>query len=429
MTKVETPQGAGQAPIAGALQTSHPDLINEGAPNMPYFTPLQSPPAGTARDTQPDGTLFSPLKLRNLTLHNRIFVSPMCQYSADDGHMTAWHKTHLGSYAARGAGLILTEVQAVVPEGRISPEDLGLWDDSHLVPVREVVDFVHSQGAFIGAQIGHAGRKASTIAPWVNRKAVAGERGRGWPKTVYGPSAEAYTSDTYVPREMTLQDIETLKEKWVDAVKRVVQVGYDAVEIHAAHGYLLNEFLSPTSNHRTDRYGGSFENRVRLLVELTELTRAHVPDTYPVLVRLAATDYLEQHDPSVPQWEIAQAQKLARILAEKGVDFLDVSAGANDARMKVEAGPKYQAHLAEAIKKAVAGTGTYVGSVGGIATGREASELLADGQADAVLVGRAFLKNPNLVETWADELGIDVYVASQYGWAFGNTRTHRPSKH
>ncbi|KAK1543868.1 NADH:flavin oxidoreductase/NADH oxidase [Colletotrichum paranaense] len=404
MTKVEAPLAADQAPVPGALQVSDPGLINEGAKN--------DPAAGTARDSQPGGTLFSPLKIRGMTLHNRIIVSPMCQYSADNGHMTAWHKTHLQSYAVRGAGLVLTEVQAVVPEGRISPEDLGIWDDSQLVAAKEVIDFVHSQGGHIGAQIGHAGRKASTVAPWIDRKAVAGEKGRGWPKDVYGPSAVAYSDDTYVPKEMALKDIETLKAKWVDAVKRAVKVGYDTIEIHAAHGYLINNFLSPTSNTRTDQYGGNFENRSRLLVELTELTRANVPDDYPVLVRLAGTDYLE-FDPSIPQWDIPQAQKLAKILADKGADFLDVSAGGQDARMKVVPGPKYQAYIAEAIRKAVEGTGTLVGSVGGIATGKDATEVLADGQADAVLVGRAFLKDPNLVWTWADELDIDVHAPSQ----------------
>lgn len=428
MTKVEAPLAADQAPVPGALQVSDPGLINEGAKNVPYFTPIQDPAAGTARDPQPDGTLFSPLKIRGLTLHNRIIVSPMCQYSADNGHMTAWHKTHLQSYAVRGAGLVLTEVQAVVPEGRISPEDLGIWDDSQLVAAKEVIDFVHSQGGHIGAQIGHAGRKASTVAPWIDHKAVAGEKGRGWPKDIYGPSAVAYSDDTYVPKEMTLKDIETLKAKWVDAVKRAVKVGYDTIEIHAAHGYLINNFLSPTSNKRTDQYGGSFENRSRLLVELTELTRANVPDDYPVLVRLAGTDYLE-FDPSIPQWDIPQAQKLAKILADKGADFLDISAGGQDARMKVVPGPKYQAYIAEAIRKAVEGTGTLVGSVGGIATGKDATEVLAEGQADAVLVGRAFLKDPNLVWTWADELDIDVHAPIQYGWPFGRTRTHRPSKH
>lgn len=245
MTKVEAPQGADQAPVKGALKVSRPDLVNEGAKNVSYFTPSQNPPAGSAWDLQPEGSLFSPIKLRNLTLHNRIFLSPMCQYSADNGHMTAWHKTHLSSFAVRGASLVLTEVQAVVPEGRISPEDLGIWDDSQLVPAKEVIDFVHSQGSHIGIQIGHAGRKASTIAPWIDRKAVAGEKvqkpclqfwqqttdmivqGRGWPEAVYGPSAVAYSSDTYVPKEMTLEDIETLKSKWVDAVKRALKVGYD----------------------------------------------------------------------------------------------------------------------------------------------------------------------------------------------------------
>ncbi|GKT61728.1 NADH:flavin oxidoreductase/NADH oxidase [Colletotrichum tofieldiae] len=428
MTKVEAPLGADQAPIAGALQVTDPGLLNEGAKNVPYFTPIQNPAAGTARDPQPEGTLFSPLKLRGLTLQNRIFVSPMCQYSADDGHMTAWHKTHLQSFAVRGAGLVLTEVQAVVPEGRISPEDLGIWDDSHLVPAKEVIDFIHSQGGHIGIQMGHAGRKASTVAPWINRKAVADNKARGWPTKVYGPSAVAYSKDTYVPKEMTLDEIETFKSKWVDAVKRAVTVGYDTIEIHAAHGYLINNFLSPTSNKRTDKYGGSFENRSRLLIELTELTRANVPEDYPILVRLPGSDYLE-FDPSIPQWEITQAQQLAKILTDKGVDFLDVTGGGQDARMKVIPGPKYQAHLAAAVRQAVRGTGTLVGSVGGIATGKDATEVLADGQADAVLVGRAFLKDSNLVWTWADELDIDVHAPSQYGWPFGRTRTHRPSKH
>ncbi|WYZ46093.1 hypothetical protein EsH8_IX_000318 [Colletotrichum jinshuiense] len=428
MTKVEAPQGADQAPVKGALKVSRPDLVNEGAKNVSYFTPSQNPPAGSAWDLQPEGSLFSPIKIRNLTLHNRIFLSPMCQYSADNGHMTAWHKTHLSSFAVRGASLVLTEVQAVVPEGRISPEDLGIWDDSQLVPAKEVIDFVHSQGSHIGIQIGHAGRKASTIAPWIDRKAVAGEKGRGWPEAVYGPSAVAYSSDTYVPKEMTLEDIETLKSKWVDAVKRALKVGYDTIEIHAAHGYLINNFLSPTSNQRTDKYGGSFENRIRLLVELTDLTRANIPEDYPLIVRLAGSDYLE-YDPSIPQWDIAQAQKLAKILADRGVDFLDVTGGGQDARMKVVPGPKYQAHLAAAVKKAVEGTGTLVGSVGGIATGKDATEVLADGQADAVLVARGFLKDPNLVLNWAEELNIDVHAPAQYGWPFGNTRTHRPSKH
>ncbi|TQN66473.1 NADPH dehydrogenase afvA [Colletotrichum shisoi] len=352
MTEAESSLGADQAPVTGALHVVDPGLVNEGANN------------------------------------NRIIVSPMCQYSADDGHMTAWHKTHLQGFAVRGAGLVLTEVQAVVPEGRISPEDLGIWDDSHLGPAKEVIDFIHSQGGHIGIQIGHAGRKASTVAPWIDRKAVAGEKvrnnnssnsnnsnnsnniGRGWSDKVYGPSAVAYSKDTYVPKAMTLDDIDTFKAKWVDAVKRAVKVGYDTIEIHAAHGYLINNFLSPTSNTRTDRYGGSFENRTRLLVELTGLTRAHVPDDYPVLVRLAGTDYHLEFDASIPQWDIGQAQRLARILADKGADFLDVSDGGQDARMRVVPGPKYQAHLAAAVREAVRGTGALVGSVGGIASGR-----------------------------------------------------------
>lgn len=244
---------------------------------------------------------------------------------------------------------------------------------------------------------------------------------------------------------MTKDDISKFKQDWVDAVKRALKVGFDAIEVHAAHGYLINSFLSPTSNQRTDDYGGSFENRIRLLVEIVQLTREIVPQEYPVFARIPGTDYLD-FDPSLPQWHIQEAALLAKILADNGVDLLDVTGGGLDSRQKINSGPGYQVPWADAVRKAVEGTGTVVTSVGMITSGKQAQGYLDDGSVDAVFVGRGFLKDPNLVWHWADELDIDIHVAAQCkvpvlnfrtpilmmsldGWGFGITRTHRPSKH
>ncbi|RSM05521.1 hypothetical protein CEP52_006208 [Fusarium oligoseptatum] len=393
-------------------------IVNTGAKNVSFYTPIQDPPAGTPWDPQPEGSLFSPLKLRNLTLRNRIIVSPMCQYSAKDGYMTPWHKQHLGSFAARGASLIITEVHAVSPEGRISPQDAGIWEDGQMVPLKEVVEFVHSQNSKIAIQMGHAGRKASTVAPWLDRKAVVVKEAGGWPDEVVAPSAIPFSPETSVPKEMTTEDIAKFKRDWVAA----------AIEIHAAHGYLLNSFLSPASNQRTDEYGGDFENRTRLLIEIVQLTRNIIPVDFPLMVRMPGTDYLD-FDPSLPQWHIEEAGKLGRILAGEGVDLLDISGGGLDSRQKITAGPGYQVPWAAAVKKAVEGTGILVTAVGSITSGKQAQGYLSDGSVDAVLVGRGFLKDPNLVWHWADELDIDIHVAAQYGWGFGMTRTHRHKRH
>ncbi|RSL71805.1 hypothetical protein CEP54_001113 [Fusarium duplospermum] len=403
-------------------------IVNTGAKDVSFYTPIQDPPAGTPWDPQREGSLFSPLKLRNLTLRNRVIVSPMCQYSAKNGYMTPWHKQHLGSFAARGASLIITEVHAVSPEGRISPQDAGIWEDGQMVPLKEVVEFVHSQNSKIAIQMGHAGRKASTVVPWLDRKAVAVKEADGWPDEVVAPSAIPFSPETLVPKEMTTEDIAKFKQDWVAGVKRALVVGFDAIEIHAAHGYLLNSFLSPASNQRTDEYGGSFENRTRLLIEIVQLTRNIVPADFPLLVRMPGTDYLD-FDPSLPQWHIEEAGKLGRILADEGVDLLDISGGGLDSRQKITAGPGYQVPWAAAVKKAVEGTGILVTAVGSITSGKQAQGYLSDGSVDAVLVGRGFLKDPNLVWHWADELDIDIHVAAQYGWGFGMTRTHRHKRH
>ncbi|KAI1658551.1 FMN-linked oxidoreductase [Daldinia decipiens] len=419
---------ADQAPVAGEPCSTEKNLINYGAPNVPFYTPVQDPPAGTPWDLQPEGSLFSPLKINGIELQNRIIVSPMCQYSARDGFMTMWHHVHLGSFASRGAGLVLTEATAVSPEGRISPQDVGLWDDGHIAPLKQIVDFAHSQGVKFGVQLAHAGRKASTVAPWIDRKAAARDYSEGWPSNVVAPSPEAYNAQTIVPKEASKEDIEKFKRDWVAAVRRALKAGVDVIEVHGAHGYLLNEFLSPSSNKRTDEYGGSFANRIRLFLEVVDLLKAEVPSTFPIFCRIPATDYLE-HDPSLPQWTLADAANLANALARRGVHFLDVSAGGTDARQKIVASPGYQVPHAEAIKKAVAGTGTLVGTVGEITSGKQAQAILDAKSADAVIVGRAFLKDPDLVWHWADELDLDIHVASQYGWGFGMTRHHRHRRH
>ncbi|KAI8629505.1 FMN-linked oxidoreductase [Xylariaceae sp. FL1651] len=423
-----------QAPVSSTPCSTEERLVNHGAPNVPFYTPIQDPPAGTPWDPQPEGVLFSPLKINGMQIHNRIIVSPMCQYSAKDGVMTIWHHTHLGSFAVRGAGLVLTEVIAVSPEGRISPQDLGLWDDGQIEPLKKIVDFAHSQGTKFGVQMGHAGRKASTVAPWLDRKAAARSESEGWPDNVIGPSPEPYSKETIVPREATQADIDKFKNDWVAAVKRALKAGVDTIEIHSGHGYLLNEFLSPAANKRKDKYGGSFENRARLLLEVVGLTRDVVPAAFPVLVRMPATDYLENAEPPVApeeQWKLHDAVQLAHMLAAYGADFLDITGGGTDARQKITPGPGYQVKFAAAIKEALrakndkVGKKVHVGTVGEITTGGQAADILAKGEADAVIVGRAFLKDPNLVWHWADEIGVDIHVPSQYGWGFGMTRTHR----
>ncbi|XXG98526.1 hypothetical protein Hte_004850 [Hypoxylon texense] len=397
---------ADQAPVAGEPCSTEKNLINHGAPNVPFFTPVQDPPAGTPWDVQPEGTVFSPLKINGMKIHN----------------------PHLGSFAARGVGLVLTEATAVSPEGRISPQDLGLWEDGQIEPLKKIVEFAHSQGVKFGVQLAHAGRKASTMAPWLDRKAAARDNSEGWPADVIAPSAEAYSAQTLVPREATKEDIEKFKKDWVAAVRRALKAGVDTIEVHGAHGYLLNEFLSPSSNKRTDEYGGSFENRTRLFLEAVDLLKAEVPADFPVLVRMPATDYLE-HDPATPQWTVGDAVALARLLAARGVHFLDITGGGTDARQQIAAAPGYQVPYAEAVKKAVAGTGVLVGTVGEITSGKQAQGILDAGSADAVIVGRAFLKDPDLVWHWADELDVDIHVASQYGWGFSMTRTHRHKRH
>ncbi|KUJ12348.1 FMN-linked oxidoreductase, partial [Mollisia scopiformis] len=416
-------------------QTESKSLPNKAAPGISYFTPAQTPPSGTALSPQPSGApipkLFAPLKIRDLTLQNRIFLSPLCQYSAQNGHLTPWHLSHLGGIISRGPGLAIIEATAVVPEGRITPEDSGIWLDSHVdapFGLKTVVEFAHSQNQKIAIQLAHAGRKASTVAPWLSAGAVAGEDVNGWPKNVKAPSAVPYNEDHATPIEMSERDIEDVKKAWGEAVKRAVRAGFDVIEIHNAHGYLLHEFLSPVSNKRTDRYGGSFENRVRLTLEIVEVTRKAMPEGMPLFLRLSADDWLTHDGFEGESWTVEDSASLAPLLVERGVDLLDVSSGGAHPAQKIVGGPGYQAPFSKKIKKAV-GDKMLVTAVGSIKGGKQAEAILTgkgkeedargEQELDAIVVGRMFQKNPGLVWTWAEDLECQINVANQIRWGFG----------
>ncbi|KAK6581293.1 hypothetical protein PZA11_005984 [Diplocarpon coronariae] len=409
-----------------------------------YFTPAQDPPSGTASDPQPDNKpipkIFQPLTIRGTTFQNRIFLSPLCQYSSENGHFGGWQFAHLGGIISRGPGLSIIEATAVVPEGRITPEDAGIWDDSHLegeFGFKKIVEFAHSQSQKIGIQLAHAGRKASTVAPWLSMAAVATEDVNGWPSNVKGPSNIPHSPELPTPIAMTLSDIDSLKKSWAAAVRRAVTAGFDVIEIHNAHGYLLHSFLSPVSNDRTDQYGGSFENRIRLTLEIVDITRKEMPKEMPLFLRLSASDWLDTNPNFKGEsWTLADSIKLAPLLVDRGVDFLDVSSSGNSPLQKIKGGPGYQAPFAKAIKKSV-GDKLLVGTVGSITGGEQAEALLTgkgseemargNQELDAVLVGRYFQKEPGLVWRFAEELGVQINVANQIRWGFGG-RPGAPKK-
>lgn len=317
----------------------------------------------------------------------------------------------------RGPGFVMTEATAVLAEGRISPEDAGLWKDSQIEPLRRVVEFVHSQNQKIGIQLAHAGRKASALAPFLADTEVAPEHAKGWPDNVKGPSDIPFSDTLAQPKAMTKRDIADVKEAWGAAVRRAVKAGVDYIEVHCAHGYLLFSFCSPVSNNRTDEYGGSFENRIRLTSEIITISRQNMPKDMPLFLRISASEWLEETRPDLPSWKSEDTVRFAKILAEKGeVDLLDVSAGGNHPDQKIIPGPCFQAHFAHAVKEAV--DKLLVGAVGSINNGVDADGLLEKG-LDLVLVGRLFLKNPSVVWQFAEDLGTELKFANQIGWAFG----------
>ncbi len=332
--------------------------------------------------------LFSPLSLRDLEVPNRIAVSPMCQYSCDpDGLPTEWHRVHLGSRAVGGAGIVMTEATAVEPRGRITPHDLGIWSDDHAAALEPIAEFVRDQGAVPGIQLAHAGHKASKTRPWDGNVPLSPADG-GW--EVLSPSPEAYPpfdGDRPAMTEATPEDIAGVIEAYRTAAERSLEAGFEVAEIHAAHGYLLHEFLSPVTNRREDAYGGSFENRTRLLREVTDAVRDVWPDGKPVFVRISGTDWL----PDRESWDVEQSVRLATELAALGVDLVDVSSGGVHPDQDPPAGPNFQVPLAEAVGD---GADVAVGAVGGITEPEQADALVHNGRADLVLVGREFLRDP-----------------------------------
>ena len=310
----------------------------------------------------------------------------------------------------------MVEGTAVTSEGRITPEDSGLWLDSQMEPLKKIVEFAHSQGQKIGIQLGHAGRKASTVAPWLSPGATATKELNGWPDNVYAPSALAYSEKLPQPKAMTKNDIEEVKKAWAASVKRTLECGFDVIEIHNAHGYLLHSFVSPASNKRTDEYGGSFENRTRLTREIVELTRSLIPHDMPLFLRISATDWLEQ-EPNIDSWKVEDTVKLAEMITPLGVDLLDVSSGGLHPKQKLKAGPGYQAPFAKAVKEKL-GDRLAVGTVGTITSGKQANQLLEEG-LDLAICGRMFQKSPGLVWMFAEELGVQIQVANQIRWGFG----------
>lgn len=346
--------------------------------------------------------LFSPYRLREASFRNRIWVSPMCQYSSDDGLPTDWHLVHLGSRAVGGAGMVMVEATAVSPEGRISAQDSGIWSEAHASAFSRITRFIKQHGAVPGIQLAHAGRKASTQVPWRGDGAVPAERG-GWQPIA--PSVIAFSPTYPVPREMKEQDIERVIEQFTAAARRALDAGFELVEIHAAHGYLLHEFLSPLSNHRTDEYGGSLENRMRLLLRVTQAVRGVWPERSPLLVRISATDWAEGG------WDLPQSIQLAMRLKQLGVDLIDCSSGGLVAGAKIVLKPGYQVPFSEAIRREA---NIATGAVGMITDPKQADEIVAKGQADVVLMAREMLRDPYWPLHAAQSLGVNVDWPEQY---------------
>jgi 2,4-dienoyl-CoA reductase-like NADH-dependent reductase (Old Yellow Enzyme family) len=346
--------------------------------------------------------LFDPLTVRSVTLRNRIAVSPMCQYSSVDGFATDWHFVHLGSRAAGGAALVIVEATAVTPDGRISPQDMGLWTDAHAEALGPIARFLEEHGAVAGIQLAHAGRKASRTRPWDPPAAVPESAG-GWP--IVGPSAIPFDDGWDVPRPLSREDISGIVHAFRAAARRARQTGFRWLELHGAHGYLIHSFLSPLSNTRTDEYGGSFENRTRLPIEVVRAVRREWPDALPLAMRVSCTDWTDRG------WNVEDTVAFARVLAAEGVDLVDCSSGGNDPRPRIPLGPGYQVPFAERVRR---DAGIMTGAVGLITEPTHADEIIRNGRADLVLLARAELRDPYWPVHAAGALGITPAVPAQY---------------
>jgi len=348
---------------------------------------------------------LSPLTIRGVTIPNRIGMSPMCQYCAKNGYPDDWHLVHLGSRAVGGTGLVMVEATAVTPEGRITPGDLGFWDDDQIEPYARIARFLKSQGAVPAIQLAHAGRKASCHAPWEGGAPLAPNEG-AW--QTLGPSPIAFAPGHPVPKAATLDDIRSVIDAFVAATRRAVEAGYQVIELHSAHGYLLHEFLSPLSNQRTDQYGGSLENRMRLTLEVAAAMRSAMPDDLPLFTRISATDWIDGG------WDLAQSIELAKQLQTRGVDLIDCSSGAILPVAKVPVAKGYQVPFAAAIKEQV---GIRTAAVGMITEPQHVNEIVVEGQADLVFIGREMLRDPYFAHRVSATLGEDPKWPTQYGYA------------
>ena len=346
--------------------------------------------------------LFSPFTLKDVTLKNRIVISPMCQYSAVDGFANDWHLVHLGSRAVGGAGLIIQEATAVVPEGRITHADLGIWKDEHVEKLKQIVSFIHENGAIAGIQLAHAGRKASCDLPWNGGEQLAGGE-NSW-KTV-GPSAIPFKQGQVAPHELSISEIQDIVFAFRAAAKRALDAGYKVVEVHAAHGYLLHEFFSPLSNTRNDVYGGSFENRIRLVIDVVEAVQSVWTENLPIFVRISATDWTENG------WNENDSLQLAAVLKDRGVDLIDASSGGNVPDAFIPAGPNYQVPFADKIRNEI---GIYTGAVGVIVDAQQAEDILQEDRADLIFIARESLRDAYFPTHAAQILGDDVEWPNQY---------------
>lgn len=347
--------------------------------------------------------LFSPITIKNIEFKNRLVVSPMCEYSSTDGFANNWHLVHLGARAVGGAALIITEATAISPEGRISYGDLGIYKDEHIAKLKEITDFIHEHGSVAGIQLAHAGRKASHDLPWKGNAQIAPNQPNGW--RALAPSAIAFGNDNEVPDELDKAGIEKIKTDFKAAAVRSLKAGFKVIELHAAHGYLLHQFYSPLSNKRTDEYGGSFENRIRLLLEVIETVQEVWPAENPLFVRISATDWADEDG----GWNTNDSIALAKILKEKGVDFIDTSTAGN-VLARIPLKPGYQVEFAEAVRS----TGILTGAVGLITEAKQADEIIQNGSADMVFMAREFLRDPHFPLRAAHELGHDIKWPEQY---------------
>ncbi|OJJ32706.1 hypothetical protein ASPWEDRAFT_115058 [Aspergillus wentii DTO 134E9] len=427
------------------------------APSTPFFTPANNAGAAIDPNAPNTPTLFRPLSIRALTLKNRIIVAPMCMYSTEPnpssatiGALTDYHISHLGHLALKGAGLIFIEATAVQANGRISPNDSGLWQEgtqsAQFLGLKRVVDFMHAQGAKVGIQLAHAGRKASTVAPWIAaergvRSLRAESSGFGWPDDVVGPSGgeeEAWAGGEafWAPRELSTAEVEEVVRAFAKSAELAVQAGVDVIEIHGAHGYLINQFLSPVTNKRTDKYGGSFENRTRIVAEVAAAIREVIPEGMPLFLRISATEWLEDKPVAAAagSWDINSSFELVKQLPAWGIDFLDVSSGGNHKDQHIEPHTNYQIDLAAQIRQKIreAGEKTLVGAVG-LITQAEAAKDIVQGadeayaaedmltgsqpKADAILIARQFMREPEWVMSTAKKLDVKVTVPVQFGRA------------